>query len=308
MRNIFKRKECKQDFHSDIESAVSNPIKECTNCSGFVPGGHFYSPIPNLEEIKESEDQIFNYNTKEIKGVDLNVDTQLNYLNKIIEFYPDLPFEDEQKEGLRYKFENGSYSYSDAIFLYGMIRNLKPSKIIEVGCGFSSCVILDTNELFFDNSINTTFIEPYPDLLYSLIKSTDLDRIMVIPKKLQTVDLNIFKTLNEGDILFIDSTHVSRAGSDVNYLFFEMLPSLNKGVHVHFHDVFYPFEYPKEWIYSGRAWNEDYLLRAFLQYNNTFEIVAFNTFLEIFYQEIFENKLPLCLKNLGGSIWIKKVL
>ena len=107
-------------------------------------------------------------------------------------------------------------------------------------------------------------------------------------------------------ILFIDSTHVSKIGSDVNSLLFDILPKLNRGVYVHFHDVFYPFEYPQEWVYQGLAWNEAYILRAFLQHNDAFKIVFFNTYLELFYREKFENSMPLCLKNPGGSIWLTK--
>lgn len=116
-----------------------------------------------------------------------------------------------------------------------------------------------------------------------------------------------FDILKENDILFVDSTHVSKVGSDVNYLLFEILPRLNKGVYIHFHDIFYPFEYPKEWIYDGKAWNEDYILRAFLQYNDSFKIFFFNTFLESFFREKFTLEMPLCLKNTGGSLWIKKI-
>ena len=93
---------------------------------------------------------------------------------------------------------------------------------------------------------------------------------------LQSVGVEVFEELGRGDILFIDSTHVSKLGSDVNYLFFEILPRLRSGVRVHIHDVFFPFEYPPKWIAKGIAWNENYLLRGFLQYNDKFRIVLFN--------------------------------
>jgi hypothetical protein len=95
-------------------------------------------------------------------------------------------------------------------------------------------------------------------------------------------------------------------GSDVNFLFFNVLPILQDGVLIHFHDIFYPFEYPQDWIFEGRAWNEAYLLRAFLQYNSSFHIVFMNTFMEYFHEPIFQQEMPLCLKNTGGSIWIRK--
>jgi hypothetical protein len=187
-----------------------------------------------------------------------------------------------------------------------MIRHLRPRRIIEIGSGHSSCVTLDTNERFFGDSIATTFIEPYPELLLSLVTPRDRERIKLIPMRLQDVPLSEFEALESGDILFVDSTHVSKVGSDVNRLFFDVLPALRAGVHVHIHDVFYPFEYPKEWIYGGRSWSELYLLRAFLQYNEPFRIVLMNTFLEHFHEAFFRERMPLCLENLGGSIWLRK--
>jgi hypothetical protein len=118
----------------------------------------------------------------------------------------------------------------------------------------------------------------------------------------------LFDQLNENDILFIDSTHVSKTNSDVNKILFEILPRLKRGVLIHFHDIFYPFEYPKEWVlqWNGFGWNEDYILKAFLMYNNQFKIVMFNTFLEHFHKEWFKENMPLCLENEGGSIWLQK--
>ncbi|NQS88701.1 hypothetical protein HQ584_02790 [Patescibacteria group bacterium] len=116
-----------------------------------------------------------------------------------------------------------------------------------------------------------------------------------------------FKQLKENDILFIDTSHVSKTGSDVNYIFFDILPNLNSGVLIHFHDIFYPFEYPKKKILDGHAFNECYILRAFLQYNTRFKIILFNTFLEHYYEDWFRQNMPLCLRNKGGSIWLRKV-
>jgi predicted O-methyltransferase YrrM len=272
----------------------------------WQPPGHFYSPLPSISEVRENEESIFR-TPRELPAVDLNEEEQLQLFEIFKEYYKDLPFKDEQTDGLRYYFNNPNYSYSDAICLYAMIRHAKPRRVIEIGSGYSSCVTLDTNELFSAGTIACTFIEPYPELLLSLIKDTDKEVVNIISTKLQEVSLEQFSALQENDILFIDSTHVTKVNSDVNYIFFEILPSLNSGVYIHFHDIFYPFEYPKEWIYEGRAWNEDYLLRAFLQYNSRFRIVFFNTFLEHFFAEKFIADMPLCMKNTGGSIWLRKI-
>jgi predicted O-methyltransferase YrrM len=280
---------------------------EISKGSFWFPPGHFYSPIPAIEEVRQREEEIFNKIPGEIPGIDLNVEEQLELLNKFKKYYKEQPFGSRKREGLRFYFENPSYSYSDAIVLYCMIRYLQPKKIIEVGSGYSSCIILDTNELFFGDSISCTFIEPYPQLLQSLIKGTDKMKIEVIQKNLQDVNLDKFSELAAGDIFFVDSTHVSKINSDVNYIFFKILPYLKSGVCIHFHDIFYPFEYPKEWVYQGLAWNETYLLRAFLQYNNAFKIQFFNTYLEHFHREEFFDEMPIPLKYVGASIWIKKV-
>lgn len=140
-----------------------------------------------------------------------------------------------------------------------------------------------------------------------MIRKEDKKKIYIIENKLENISLDIFLNLSEGDILFIDSTHVSKINSNINRIFFEILPILKSGVNIHFHDIFYPFEYPKEWIYEGRAWNEAYLLRAFLLFNDTFEIQYFNDFLGKYHEDLIKKEMPLCLKNKGGSIWIKKV-
>jgi hypothetical protein len=272
----------------------------------FVPAGHFYSPIPSLDEIKRDESKIFGKIPRTIKGVELHEKEQFKLLDKFVAYYKEMPFQAEKQNRLRYYFENPSYSYSDAIHLYCMIRSLKPKRIIEIGSGFSSCMIQDTNDLFFSGSIETTFIDPYPDLLRSLVSEFDKNTMKIIPHRLQEVDFGIFDALQAKDILFIDSTHVSKINSDVNRIFFDILPNLRSGVHIHFHDIFFPFEYPKDFVYKGIAWNEAYILRAFLQYNTDFRIVLMNSYMHHLHKPFFENKMPLCLKNTGGSIWIRK--
>lgn len=205
---------------------------------------------------------------------------------------------------LRYRYNNPGLSPGDAIGLHCMLRILSPKRVLEVGSGYTSAVMLDTNEFYLNNQVKLKFIEPYPSLLKSLLKPSD--EIELLPMRLQDVSLNTFEELEEGDILFIDSTHVSKIGSDVNYLFFDILPRLKRGVYIHLHDIFYPFEYPKEWIFSGRIWNELYLLRAFLQNNNDYKILFFQNMMEKKHMDKFLEKWPLDIPVYGGSIWLKK--
>lgn len=243
----------------------------------------------------------------DIAGMDLNIEGQLALLAEFKRYFNDMPFGPDVGKKLRFDFQNPSYSHGDAIILYCMIRHVQPKRIIEVGSGHSSCITLDTNELFFENAISCTFVEPYPELLLSLLKDSDRKKIDLIPHGLQDVDINLFSELEASDILFIDSTHVAKVGSDVNYIFFKLLPALKSGVVIHFHDIFYPFEYPKEWFYEGLAWNEAYLLRAFLQNNNAYRIQFFNSYFEHFHRKDFFDGMPFQISYTGASIWIKKL-
>ena len=109
-----------------------------------------------------------------------------------------------------------------------MIRHLKPKKIIEIGSGFSSALMLDVNDLYFDKKIHMTFIEPYPFLLKELLNKNDLIENNLVEEKVQNLNVDMFKRLDAGDILFVDSSHVVKTGSDVHFIFFEILPILKK--------------------------------------------------------------------------------
>jgi hypothetical protein len=273
----------------------------------FVSAGHFYSPLPSLDEVRRDAGRLFGPPPETLPGIELNEAAQLGLLQEIKRYYGDLPFPSENSAERRYFYENLTYSYSDAIFLYGMIRHAAPRRIGEVGSGHSSCVMVDTAELFLSGHVDFTFIEPYPDRPLSLLRPEDLRRVKILAQRVQDVALEPFLALERNDILFIDSSHVMKIGSDVHHLLTEILPRLRPGVYVHIHDVMYPFEYPEEWITEGRAWNEAYALRVFLTFNDVFEIVLFNTYLERFHRDIFERDMPLCLKNEGGSIWLRRV-
>jgi len=255
--------------------------------------------------VRADAHRIFARDPRQLPGIDLREDAQLALLEKFATYYEEVPWKQELVPGLRYHYGNDCYEYSDAIFLYSMIRHARPSRIIEIGSGFSSAVMLDTSERFFDGSIRCTFIEPYPDRLLSLLTEQERSRVDLVQKRVELVDLEIFRSLESGDILFIDSSHVAKVGSDVNHLMFEVFPVLSSGVYIHIHDVFYPFEYPEDWIMRGSVWNEAYMLRAFLSYNERFSIVAFNTYLEQFHEDWFRRKMPLCLVDRGGSLWLQ---
>lgn len=283
---------------------VRTLYKQSLNCC--FPNGHFYFPVISIADVKKREDEIWKNRDKDgISGVELRTEEQIKLVQQFTKYYAVLAFKSAKQENLRYQFENESYSYTDGIILYSMIRHFEPKRIIEIGSGYSSMVMLDTNELFFDYQINLIFIEPYPEKVYFLMKEDDRKQTKVIEGEVQLIPLDVFEKLEAGDILFVDSTHVSKTGSDVNYILFEILPVLKRGVLMHFHDVFYPFKYPKEWVFQGRNWSEDYILKAFLMYNDKFEIKLFSEYLYKHHKNLFEG-IPLCYKNTGGNLWIEK--
>jgi hypothetical protein len=271
-----------------------------------VPHGHYYSPYPDLHKIESRKDVIFDRN-RTVRDIDLNEGHQLQLLNSIFELAKDVDIPVEQTEHRRYYSNNNWYAELDGLVLHFMIRTLKPKRILEVGSGFSSAMTLDTNERFFSNSIECTFIEPHPeDRLNGLLRAQDNSRVIV--ENLESVDVGIFDTLQAGDFLMIDSSHVSKCDSDVNHIFFEILPRLNSGVHIHFHDIFYPFEYPRDWIYEMLSWTECYVLRAFLMNNTDYKINFFWHMMLTKHGMLIKEKLNGYLRNEGGSnIWIQKV-
>lgn len=277
----------------------------------LYPLGHYYNLYPMIEDVEKKKDWLYN-EEKEILGIDFNVDGQLDMLKKMSECYHKVPnwndvnIQNCSDSEHRYQYDNLSLAPGDAIGLCSMLQVLKPKRIIEVGSGWTSAVMMDTNEKLLQGSMEISFIEPYPGTLKKITRAND--RIELREEGLENVELEYFSKLEAGDILFIDSTHVSKMGSDVNYLFFEILPRLKKGVYIHLHDIFYPFEYPMEWIYDGMVWNELYLLRAFLQNNKEYEIVFFQNMLEKKYPARFEENWPVDKPIHGGSFWMKKLL
>ena len=267
---------------------------------GLYKPGHFYSTIPAVKDVFHNGDRIFN--KRDPLAIDQRKDAQHLLLNELSAFIQDFNWSGTKTPERRYFLDNSYFNAADAFSLYALMRHLQPKRIIEIGSGFSSVMMMDTNELFLGNTVNVTFIEPFPERLQSLITDSDKnsDLYRFVPQFIQDVDVNIFAELKENDILFIDSSHVSKIGSDLNHILFEIIPRLAKGVYVHFHDIFYPLEYPKEWIRQGIYWNEIYLLRAFLMFNSSFEIVLFNSYWNGLGLPGFEQ-----FKD-GGSLWIRK--
>lgn len=272
------------------------------------PPGHFYSPIPDINEIQSAHDILWPEKLPtELPGIDLRPDQQLETFKAIAKLARSHEISERKTEPWRYYSDNVAYGPGDALVLHGMLRHIRPRRLIEIGSGHSSAMTLDTVEHYLGGNTELTFIEPYPDLLESLLRPGDRGRVQIIPQRLQDVPLDTFATLQSGDVLFIDSTHVLKTGSDVAWLYGTVLPTLNPGVHIHIHDMFYPFEYPEEWVMEGRAWTELYLVRAYLAHNPEFQIELFNSWLAMLHEDVIETHLPAMLANPGGALWLRRV-
>lgn len=272
----------------------------------FASPGSYYSPVPDCEEVRARASQLFATDIDVGPSIRLRTAEQKRLLDELATFYPEFDWSDQPEAGRRFYLSNGFFEIGDAIVLYAMLRRFRPKQLIEVGSGFSSALMLDTNDRFLGGGVQFTFIEPNAERLRSILKSEDLNRVQFLEKPVQQISTQPFSSLQRDDVLFIDSSHVAKIGSDVNYLFFEILPRLQPGVLVHIHDVMWPFEYPLEWIVEGRSWNEAYILRAFLQYNEAFDILLFNSYLGHTFGNILNERMPKFLENTGGSLWLRK--
>jgi predicted O-methyltransferase YrrM len=271
----------------------------------FFPPGHFYSPLPSSAEIADAFAR--GGFGPPFPAIDLNEAGQFARLERLAEFYREQPFPERATPGRRFYLDNPSYGHYDALVLYGILREARPRRVIEVGSGFSSAAMLDTNELALNRSVEFTFIDPDMTRLRALLRPEDATQVTLIEKRVQDVPLEAFTKLESNDVLFIDSSHVSKIGSDVNRLFFDVLPVLAPGVLIHIHDVAGNLEYPRDWLDEGRAWNEQYLLRAFLMHNPAYRIELFTAWLWNVKHEFIRGHMPLCARGGGGQMWLRKL-
>lgn len=289
-----------------LEAENAGLLAETTEWRRFHPPGHFYSPLPSREEVDEAFRR--EESGTSFPGIELNEAAQFALLEKFAGWNSGMPFPEHASPGWRYHLDNPSYPTFDGVMLYSMLRHIQPRRIIEVGSGFSSAAMLDLNEHVFGGRIDLTFIDPDMNRLRPLLRSDDETRVRLIQKRVQDVPLAEFDRLESGDVLFIDSSHVAKIGSDVNRLYFEVLPRVKPGVFVHIHDIAANLDYPRQWYDEGRAWNESYLLRAFLMYNHTFEVVLFTQWIATLKIAWLHQHMPLCARGGGGQIWLRRVV
>jgi hypothetical protein len=285
--------------------------------------GHYYSPLPSMKDTEHRKKSIYDKRTPE--GIDLNHKEQVEKLELFSKMNEDIPFYDESRR-IRFDINNNSFSYDDAPILHYMMRALSPDRIIQIGVGASSACMLDTNDLYLNGKTGFCFIDVCLNDLKAILKDGDSGRITMIESMVQDVKFKVFEDLEANDILFIDSSHIMKIGSDVHTILFDIFPRLKKGVHIHIHDVRYPFQYSEEDFQQKIFWNEAYILRAFLQYNESFRISFWLNYLLNSKPPLVKETSFLPLNNwamrfgdpnttdvshkyagAGGSIWLTKV-
>jgi SAM-dependent methyltransferase/predicted O-methyltransferase YrrM len=275
---------------------------------GFhVTPDHFYGPIPNLGRLAEAPWA----NDSHLPGIDMAEGRQLAFLEDMrsrfkeeYDAFPDRPTADPRQ----YYFDQPMFRSVDAEVLYSVIRDRQPRRVVEVGSGYSTLVTAAALRMNAASGRRGELvaIEPFPneEILGGLAELTELRRAPV-----ETVDLDLFQSLGERDVLFIDSSHVLRLDNDVRFLFLEVLPRLAAGVTVHVHDIFLPRDYPREWVIDEqRFWTEQYLLQAFLAFNSAFEVLWAGSYMRIHHSEALRRAFRSYDPGTvwPGSFWMRR--
>ena len=273
--------------------------------SRHYPGYHG-STIPSLKSLKAERERIFSQCQPGFDGIRIRKDEQYKLLEQLTGYYKEFNPNFEKDSSRLYFYNNDMFGFGDAFFLQCVLRHFAPANVIEVGSGYSSALMLDT-AAEFGLDTRFTFIDPYSTTITQVLANKPAGQYSLIRQEIQLVDPGVYESLGENDVLFIDTSHVVKTGSDLTTLLFAVLPALPKGVIVHIHDIWYPWEYPERFLVEGRAYNEIYFVRAFLQFNSDFEIMFFNSFAEQEFSEFVSETMPRLSENCGNGLWLRKV-
>lgn len=289
------------------DAAAAAPEPEVAHCWEL---GHFYSPVPDTRELAtpEGRRRVWPETPRETPGIEWREEAQLALLRELAAQDP-LPFPDGPTgDPTDYHTGNPQFSALDAWTLQAILRHVRPSRVIEVGCGWSSLVTARVNRECLGGAAEVVCIEPYPP---EFLAGREIAGIAeLIPTPVQDVPVSRFEALGAGDVLFIDTSHVVKTGNDVQYLYHEVVPRLREGVVVHIHDIFLPSDYPPDWVLGGRAWNEQYLVQSFLAFNGAFEVMLGVAWLARLHRQALADAVvggePTLLTG-GGSLWLRRV-
>jgi len=251
---------------------------------------HYYSNLPNLKELKKEKEWLKPHSMYGINGIEIT--KQLAFASRCC-----------TRKYLQDRMKNQNIYFNacsinkaegfgpiEADFLFCFIFTKKPKRIIQIGCGVSTAVILEASSLA-NYKPRIICIEPYPN---KFLKNAVMQhKITLLAKKVQKVPLKIIANLEEGDLLFIDSTHMVKPGSEVALIITEILPRLQRGVYIHFHDITFPYDYPRHLLNKDLFFpNESIMLHAFLINNPNFTIKTSLSMLHYTRQPEMKKMLP----------------
>lgn len=268
-----------------------------------VVAADYYSPIPS-----QAERAAATVNESALIGIEISLQCHEMFLRTLLPPYvPE--FSSLSASMAPFRFPNPAFREVDAEVYYSVLRGLRPKRVVEIGSGYSSLLAafaLRQNSLTEgpEGAGHLEVVDPYPFHLLSTVEN-----VTVYEKPVQEMSLDSFTSLGPGDILFIDSSHVLRSGSDVTFELLEILPRLQGGVYVHFHDVFLPGGYPAEWLErKSWFWNEQQALQAFLSFNDAFEILWAGSWLAHHHPDVLSAAIPSFGPGVRpGSLWIRRI-
>ena len=268
----------------------------------FPIRNHYYEPQFDHRLPKPDFSQ-----DRNLPGINWNVSGQLDILKRFTFADELLSIPTDKPESLEFYMSNGTFQSGDAEYWYQLIRIIKPRRIFEIGSGNSTLMARKALGKNYDDdpdyNCDHVCIEPYE---MPWLEETG---VSLVRKKAEEVEPSFFSKLQENDILFIDSSHIIRPQGDVLFEYLELLPSLNKGVIVHIHDIFSPKNYPDKWLQDDVLfWNEQYLLEAFLSHNNSWRIIGAINFLRHNHYDKLKSVAPfLTTDREPGSFYIQKI-
>ncbi len=251
---------------------------------------HFYFPVPNLKSFSGKD-----WNAcRPCPALDFHLDEQLCRLRtELSPFAAEWNFpEAANHDHHRFHFNNGFFEHVDAEVAYSFVRLRRPRRLVEIGCGYSSLLLgaamrRNSEEGFSGDHIG---IEPYPS---PFVKDGVPGMTRLVETPVQKAPFDLFRELEAGDILFIDSSHVVSMDSDVLFECLRILPELAPGVLVHFHDIFAPLDYPEKFVKTNLCfWGEQYLLEAFLSFNSEFRVVWAGSAMQEFHRNALREAFP----------------
>jgi hypothetical protein len=267
----------KQQIRAAVEVLRNASYQDIQELGYHFQANDYYSPLNDLRFLRENPDL---WKTPFVPlDIDWRIEHQMSVAGEIAPFLEELrDVPENSADPGRYHWNNNFWNNADALVQYGLLRSRKPSRVVEVGCGYSS--LLMARALAINDAepgrapTKVTLIEPHPNagVLAGIPGHWEFHKT-----PLQRAPAEIFAALGPGDFLFYDGSHCCKVASDVNWMFFRILPMLASGVLIHVHDIFFPVEYPEPWIFErGQTWNEQYCLQAFLMNNSRYSIEIAN--------------------------------